>query len=434
MKSVIFHIDVNSAFLSWEAVYRLKHLHDTVDLREMVSAVGGSSQMRHGIILAKSVKCKAFNIKTGESIMEAKNKCPNLLVVPPHYQLYTKCSRAFISVLREYTPDVEQYSIDEAFMDMTGTQELWGDPIHIAGKIKDRIQNDLGFTVNIGISSNKLLAKMASELKKPNRIHTLFPEEIPEKMWTLPVTDLFFVGRAAFKKVHLLGVRTIGDLAHTNIDLLKLHLKSHGEMIWNYANGIDDSKVVSEPHINKGYGNSTTTPYDICSLQMADMVILSLSETIGMRLRKDNAKIEVISVHLKYSDFSHASHQTTLSVATNITFEIYQAAAELFRNLWKTEMPVRLIGIHTSHVSYHNAKEPSDGRQLSLWDLTYDSVFANGGTKNEKLEKADKMVDEIRMKYGVDSIKRATFMDSPIYHATGGISKEKHTVDYTIFS
>lgn len=172
-KRIIFHIDVNSAFLSWEAVYRLRHLGGSEDLRTQVSAVGGDMAMRHGIILAKSMPAKKYGIKTGETIVEAKRKCPELILVPPNYGLYEKCSAAFLELLRQYTPCVEPYSIDEAFMDMSGTEELWGDPLTAAEEIRKRIRETLGFTVNIGISENKLLAKMASDFLKPDRVHTL---------------------------------------------------------------------------------------------------------------------------------------------------------------------------------------------------------------------------------------------------------------------
>lgn len=201
MESIIFHIDVNSAFLSWEAVYRLTHRGGTLDLREVASAVGGDMSMRHGIILAKSIPAKKYGIRTGETILEAQRKCPNLILVPPNYGLYEKCSAAFMNILREYSDVVEQYSIDEAFMDMTATCQLFGTPEEAAEQMKSRIKNELGFTVNVGISRNKLLAKMASDFKRPDRVHTLYPKEIREKMWPLPVSDLFFVGRATTKKI-----------------------------------------------------------------------------------------------------------------------------------------------------------------------------------------------------------------------------------------
>lgn len=199
MGNVIFHIDVNSAFLSWEAVYRLYHLGGSVDLREQVSAVGGDMAMRHGIILAKSIPAKRYKIQTGETILEAQRKCSNLMLVPPNYGLYEQCSAAFMNILRQYSPVVEQYSIDEAFVDMTGTEGLWGEPVTAANRIRNQIREELGFTVNVGVSENKLLAKMASDFQKPDRVHTLWHREIEKKMWPLPVSDLFFVGRATAK-------------------------------------------------------------------------------------------------------------------------------------------------------------------------------------------------------------------------------------------
>lgn len=216
MKNIIFHVDVNSAFLSWEATYRLHHKGGTLDIRTVPSAVGGDMSMRHGIILAKSIPAKKYRITTGETILEAKRKCPNLLLVPPNYGMYEQCSKAFMEILKEYSDNVEQYSIDEAFVDMSETCHLFGSPVETANQIKDRVRNELGFTVNIGISSNKLLAKMASDFEKPDKVHTLYPEEMEEKMWSLPVSDLFFVGRATTKKLLNLGIMTIGELAKTD--------------------------------------------------------------------------------------------------------------------------------------------------------------------------------------------------------------------------
>ena len=411
MDKLIFHVDVNSAFLSWEAVYRLHIMLDRIDLREIPSAVGGDIKKRHGIILAKSTPAKKFNIKTGEPLVDALKKCPELVVVPPRYSLYETCSNAFINILKDYCPCVEQYSIDEAFCDLSGTGYLYEDAVKLAYKIKDRIYEELGFTVNIGVSSNKLLAKMASELKKPNMVHTLFPNEIEAKMWKLPVSELFYVGRATTRKLCNLGINTIGDLARTDISILRSHLKKHGELIHNFANGLDITEVVGEPPKNKGYGNSTTTPFDICNKEEAYTVLLSLAETVCTRLRIDQVVAKVVAIHIVDIDFNHASHQTTLLTATNITSEIYKTACRLFDNLWDQKTPIRHLGIHTSRV-----EEDTGTRQLTLFDMT---------TPYEKLNKLDRAIDLIRNKYGADSIKRATFIDHPIYHMSGGIPPEK---------
>lgn len=410
MENTIFHIDVNSAFLSWEAVYRTKILGDKLDLRTIPSAVGGDVKKRHGIILAKSIETKPYGIKTGESVQEALQKCPGLVLVPPQYELYDKCSRAFINILKEYSPSVEQYSIDEAYCNMTGTELLYHSPEDVANEIRERIREELGFTVNIGISSNKLLAKMGSDLKKPNLVHTLYPDEMKDKMWRLPVSELFYVGRATTKKLYNMGILTIGDLANTNPQFLRSHLKKYGEMIYEYANGRDASPVVEAVPANKGYGNSTTTPFDLENMVAAKLVLLALAETVGTRLRKDEVEARVVSVDIVYSDFSHSSHQTTLLSSTNITSEIYMAACRLYDDLWNG-LAVRHLGIHTSKI-----RSEEKMRQLSLFDM--DMSYERQG-------KLDKAVDAIRGKYGTDSIKRASFLESPIYHMSGGITPDR---------
>lgn len=394
MNRMIYHIDVNSAFLSWEAVYRLKHKGSQLDLREIPSAVGGDIKQRHGIILAKSIAAKKYGIKTGESIMEARNKYRDLVLVPPNYSLYERCSKAFIQILRMYSDVVEQYSIDEAFVDMTDTCHLFGTPESTAVQIKDRIREELGFTVNVGISTNKLLAKMASDLKKPDRVHTLYPTEIKQKMWPLPVSDLFFVGRAATRKLLSVGIRTIGELAKTDPVILKSILKKQGEIVWNFANGIDFSEVQAQVPANKGYGNSTTTPYDVVDAVTARKVLLVLAETVAARLRTDQVKIGVVSVGIRNADFSYASHQKVLRAPTNITTEIYQTACELFDELWEGS-PIRHLGIHTSRV-----QEADFTRQIDLFDTV----------DYEKLAKLDDAVDRIRGRFGMDAVVRASVL------------------------
>jgi DNA polymerase-4 len=415
VKTVIFHIDVNSAYLSWEAVYRLRHLEGTLDLRTIPAAVGGDMAKRRGIILAKSIPAKAYGVKTGEPVVDAKKKCPNLKLVPPHYDLYHKSSKAFLNILKEYSPAVEQYSIDEAFMDMTGMEDLLGDLVVFAHTLKNRIRDELGFTVNIGVSGNKLLAKMASDFKKPDLVHTLFPEEIDRKMWPLPVREMFSIGRATERKLNTLGIHTIGELANTDPEVLKHHLKKYGELIWNFANGRDMSVVEAVPEDNKGYGNSTTIAFDVTDEGTAKMILLSLAETVSARLRQDGIRAELVSVAIKDFELNTESHQMLLPAATNITAEIHQAACRLFDELWDGT-PIRHLGIHTGRLSREDS-----GRQLSLFDQT----------DYQKLEKIDQAVDEIRKKFGADAVMRASFLKQPVEHMAGGISKEKRKVDYS---
>ncbi len=415
VRRVIFHIDVNSAFLSWEAVYRLYHLGARVDLRKIPAIVGGDQEKRHGIVLAKSTAAKRFGVQTGESVMEAKRKCPDLVVVPPNYNLYQTCSHAFFEILRSYSDRIEKYSIDEGFVDMS---EYPGDPVTTAYELKDRIRRELGFTVNVGVSANKLLAKMASELEKPDKVHTIWPEEIAEKMWPLPVSELFYVGRASTAKLHALGIRTIGELAQADPDYLYRRLKSHGRVIWEYANGIDCSEVVSDRPANKGYGNSLTTARDVCDMDTARQYLLSLAETVSARLRKDGAKAQVVAVSIRDSDLKFYNHQRKLSAATDLTVELYEGACRCLEEFW-TGCPLRHLGIHTSQIVYE------DFRQMELFsEVDY-----------EKQKKVEVAVDALRRKFGIDCVKRARFLDSPgaeaIDHMSGGISREKRSVDYS---
>ena len=413
-RSIIFHIDVNSAFLSWEAVYRLAHRGETLDLRTIPSAVGGDMALRHGIILAKSLPAKKYGIQTGETLLEAQRKCPGLVLVPPHYNLYEQCSRAFMEILQEYSDIVEQYSIDEAFVDMSASCHLFGGPVETATLIKDRIREELGFTVNIGVSCNKLLAKMASDFQKPDKVHTLYPKEIESKMWPLSVSDLFFVGRATTKKLFSVGIKTIGDLAAADPVWLRTILKKQGDIIWGFAHGVDCSPVLSAPVPNKGYGNSTTIPFDVVDVSNARKVLLALAETVGNRLRADNVQIEVVAVGIRYADLSYMSHQRRLTTSTNLTSELYNNACELFEELWNGA-PVRHLGIHTSRI-----QDNDFSRQLTLFDTT----------DYEKLARMDQTVDSLRERFGIDSIQRAIFLNQPMDHMSGGISREKRSVDY----
>lgn len=418
-RRLIFHVDVNSAFLSWEAAYRMDHLGASVDLREIPAAIGGDAGLRRGIILAKSIPAKKYGIQTGESIAEAKQKYPGLYLAPPNYGLYERCSNAFIRLASEFTPEIEQYSIDEIYMDMTGTESLYSSPEKTARELADRIREELGFTVNIGISENKLLAKMASDFRKPDRVHTLYMEEIPVKMWPLPVSDLFFVGRATDKKLRNLGIHTIGELAGTDPQLLRKYLKKQGEVIWAFANGIDCSEVQSVPVPNKGYGNSTTIAFDVTDRETAKLVLLALAETVGTRLRKDGVRISVVSVGIKDFRFHYISHQMQLFNATSITNEIYHAACRLFDEIWDGT-PIRHLGIHTSKV----CQDTEVSRQLNLFD-SMDYC---------KWEEMDGTIDRIRAKQGNDAVKRAVFgtgMNQKIDHMSGGISRDRRSVDYS---
>lgn len=401
MEQVIFHVDVNSAFLSWEAVDRLRNRNETLDIRTIPAIIGGSQEKRHGIVLAKSVLCKPFGIQTGEPIVSALEKCPNLQIFSPTYGIYVQYSKALMSLLESYAPVIEQYSIDEAFCDMTGTQRIYGPPLEFAQKLRIEIEERLGFTVNIGVAPNKLLAKMASDFQKPNRVHSLSYEEMPLKMWPLDVSELFFVGKNTALKLHKLGIHTIGELAKTSPILLENHFKKQGHLIWNYANGNDTSMVTNHTSANKGYGNSTTISYDVTTSGMALQVLLSLCETVCARLRADNARITVVAISIKDTDLQTVSRQCTLFSPTNVTMEIFDSVSKLFASLWDGR-PIRALGVSTSKVSTH------DNYQYNLFDME----------KYEKQGKVDHAVDQVRERFGSDAIKRACFIKPNQPHVT----------------
>lgn len=389
MERLIFHIDVNSAYLSWTAVDNLKN-GSSVDLREIPSIIGGDIASRHGIVLAKSIPAKAYKITTGEPVAHALQKCPNLVMVPPNRKLYSAYSHRLMELLKTFSPAIEQVSIDECYMDFTDYQYKYDSPVAAATFIKDTVRNTFGFTVNVGISNNKLLAKMASDFQKPDRVHTLFPNEVPEKMWCLPVRDLFMVGKSAAATLEKLEILTIGDLAHTDVSILESHMKSHGRLIWEFANGIDDSPVQTEEAELKGVGNSTTLSRDAETSADAKKVLRSLCDQVSSRLKNYGQLAGMVSTEIKYATFTNVSHQMQLPSATDDAGILYHHVCLLFDELWNGE-PIRLLGVRTSKLT--TEKEPV---QMSLFDLP----------KSQKEQKADKAAEELRKRFGKGIIKK----------------------------
>ncbi len=413
MERVIFHVDVNSAFLAWTAAYRCRVLGETTDLREIPSAVAGDRESRQGVILAKSQPAKKFGVQTGEPIFKAQQKCPKLVLVPPDYELYVEASRHFVAVLRQFSPVVEQYSIDEAWVDMTGTQGLYGSALAAADMMRRRISEELGFTVNIGISSNKLLAKMAGDFEKPNKIHTLYPHEIEKKLWPLAVRELFMVGAATERKLRLLGIHTIGQLAKADPEMIRRKLHKPGVALWHSANGRNCDAVCPEPPENKGYGNATTLPSDVTDAISAYKILLSLCETVAMRMRRDKKSALCLAVSLRSADFVDFSHQMTLQNATDSTEEIFRYACRIFDEAWDGKMPIRQLGVHATRLQ---------GRAIRQYDL-FSVVSAE---EYERKAKLDNTVDDLREKYGEGIVRRARFVGEETVMA-GGLSKERRT-------
>ena len=402
----IMHIDANSAYLSWTAVHMLEKGYP-IDIRDIPSCIAGDPKNRHGIILAKSGPAKKYKIQTGESLMEARKRCPELAVYPPNYDLFLLCSNAMYEILREYSPLVQRYSIDECFLDYRAMGRNAKNPVDVAFEIKNRIHDELGFTVNVGVSNNKLLAKMAGELRKPNVVETIWPDEVPAKLWPLPVGDLFMVGRATTKKLLAMNIRTVGDLANADPNMLKVLLKNvHGQLVWEYANGLDLTPVTTNSDIfQKSVGNSITIPYDVSTEKEARQVLLALCERVGMRLRKLGCKASLVSVHLRTSEFTGRGHQIQLSYHTDSTSDIYRVGWQLVEESWRHE-PLRQMGISAGNFA------PVDQEQISLFhpkDL-------------EKDEQMNRAVDRIRSRYGDRSIIRGAFANTNVNAIQGGVN------------
>ncbi|MCI7127311.1 MAG: DNA polymerase IV [Clostridium sp.] len=388
---LIFHVDVNSAFLSWEAARRVKE--GLPDLREIPSCIGGDPKSRRGIVVAKSIPAKKYGVTTGEPVALALRKCPDLVCVPGDFALFDRCSRAFKKICASYAPVMESFSIDEVFLDMSGTHLIYPDPVAVAHEIKDKIRDELGFTVNVGIGTNKLLAKMASDFEKPDKVHTLFPSEIPEKMWPLPVRDLLFLGKASEQKLLRAGIKTIGDMAKSDeAEIRQLLGDKNGRQLYRYANGIDDSPVRSEREEAKGYSAETTVEEDIVTYERALSLLLAQCDVVAARMRRDGKKCSCVAVTYRTLDFKTRSHQKNFEDPTDVTEEIFAQVKKLLYECWKCE-PLRLIGVALTDLT------SDEFRQMSLFENTED---------REKQKKVDETIDDIRRRFGNGMIVRGS--------------------------
>lgn len=389
MKRQILHVDVNNAFLSWSALDMLKN-GSSIDIREIPAVIGGDETKRSGIVLAKSMKAKECGVKTAETIYQAKQKCPGLKIFPSNFKVYREYSNKLYCLLREYTDKIERFSIDECFLDMS--QYLMGDTlINKANEINKKVKKELGFTVNVGVAHNKLLAKMASDFTKPDRVHTLFENEIPDKMWILPVSELFMLGKRTVPKLYNMQIKTIGDLAKTNKKILQDRFGKHGIMMWEYANGIDESEVKYIKEKPKGVGNSITLPEDVTNIEKLEEIVLALTEQVTYRLRKEKLLAKVVNVQLRNKNFVDTSHQKKLTTATASTKEIFNVAKELLKQMYVKGTPIRLVGVRVDDLT------DKEEIQISLFHDCH----------NEKQEKLDKTIDQLKEKYGYNSITRA---------------------------
>ena len=391
MSKIIFHIDVNNAFLSWTAVYLLKEGYKK-DIRKIPAVIGGDEKQRKGIVLAKSPIAKKYGIVTAETLYSARKKCNWLEVFPPNYALYLEQSKKLYNYLASYTPNIEQYSIDECFLDMTGTTLLYGtDYVKLAHKMKDEIKINFGFTVNVGIGENKLCAKMASDFEKPDKVHTLFMNEIETKMWPLPVSDLFMLGRSSARKLESLGIRTIGDLAKCPKQLLVKHFKKQGEYFLEASRGIDNSKVVSKRDKNKCISISKTLPYDYTKKEELEKILFDEVESVSFELRRKKLYAKTVAITYRNFLFKNYSHQMTIDNPTSSTNDIYNLVITLFERSWK-EDPIRNIGVRLADLTSERKE------QMSIFDNT------------EKVEtnKMEEVMDDIISRFGRDSVRFAS--------------------------
>ena len=393
MNRIILHIDVNNAFLSWTAVYMLKKGYK-YDIRNRYAIIAGDESQRRGIVLAKSNPCKKKGVVTAEAIYSARRKCPYLEIYKPNYKLYKYFSDKMYNYLCQYTDIIERYSIDECFLDYTGSMELFGDPVKIAYKIKDDIYRMFGFTVNVGVGNNKLLAKMASDFEKPNKVHTLYLNEIERKMWPLDVGELFMVGKKTAEKLKRLGINTIGELANSDVSFLRKHFKNQAQIMWEYANGIDTSPVVSSFSAYKCISVSQTFEEDVSDIERLKATLLTQSQNVGKRLRLQKMYANTIAITMKTFDFKQMSKQMKLNIPINSTNNIYENAIKLLNEFWDGTK-IRNIGIRLNNFTDKCCE------QASLFEASC-----------QEDNMVNKILDEINDKFGNSSVLlAATFKD-----------------------
>lgn len=387
---IILHADLNNFYASVECLYN-------PGLRGKPVAVGGDAEKRHGIILAKNNEAKAFGVKTGETLWQARQKCPGLIFVKPRYDLYVKYSRLARSLYEEYTSQVESFGLDECWLDVTNSETLWGDGKRIADEIRLRVKRELGVTVSIGVSFNKVFAKLGSDMKKPDAT-TVIPRETFQKIvWPLPVENLLFVGRATTRKLKSTGVRTIGDLAQTNVNALRRKFGKPGEMLWNFANGRDESRVSEADAAQKikTIGNSSTLPRDLISEEDVKIPLYILCESVAERLRDHSLKCCSVQLSLRDNGLFQYERQGPLICPTCSAQVMFEKVFALYRGNHLSNNPIRSIGVRALKLV------PENGTQLSLLPELQ---------QVHRREAEEAVIDSIRRRYGHFSIQRGIML------------------------
>lgn len=382
----ILHCDMNNFYASVECML-------DPSLKKYPVAVCGSVEERHGIVLAKNYKAKAFNVQTGDAVWQAKEKCKDLVIVPPHYEEYIKYSKLARNVYERYTDQVEPYGMDECWLDITGTEMLFGSPERVANEIRETMKFELGLTISVGVSFNKIFAKLGSDMKKPDAVTVIAKETFREKIWGLPAADLLGVGRATQRVLNNYGIRTIGELANTNPDFLRSQLGKNGVALWNYANGNDLSLVAKKDFVSpvKSVGHGITTVKDLETSEQVWLVFLELTQDIGHKLRVHGLSAEGVAIHIRDNTLYTKQWQTKIELPTQSPMIIAKRAFQLFEERYIWRNPIRSITIQAINLV------PQDTpRQIGLFmDME----------KIEKLEKLEKCIETIRERFGKDSIR-----------------------------
>lgn len=389
---IIFHIDVNNAFLSWTAVQLLDEGYN-IDIRKIPAIIAGDESKRHGIVLAKSPIAKKYGIVTAETIYQAKMKCPNLKIFSPNHEIYQRKSKQLMDYLKTFTPIMEQFSIDECFLDMTGTKYIYANYLELAYKIKDEIKEKFGFTVNVGIGNNKLCAKMASDFEKPDKVHTLLRSEIKEKLWPLPVNDLFMCGKKTSIELNKMNIYTIKDLAEFDFQKLEKKFKSQAKYLKQAAWGIDESKVEERKDKRQSISTTRTLPHDEENSEKLKEVLFMQTEDVCRQLREKNLYASTIAIIYKDKYFKSTTVQEQLENVTDNTKEILKKVNSLFEKSYNN-IPVRLIGVRLANLTEFK------NTQVSLFDIESDD--------NSKEESIQKTIDKINKKFGSSLIMPAS--------------------------
>ncbi|MBD5100683.1 MAG: DNA polymerase IV [Clostridiales bacterium] len=389
----ILHCDANNFYASVECM-----LDPT--LKDKFVAVSGNPDKRHGIILAKNQKAKECGVKTGEVIWEAKRKCPELVLVPPQFDKYVHYSDRIFEIYCQYTDRVEPFGIDECWLDVSSSMRLFGSAERIADELRQRIKDEIGITISVGVSFNKVFAKLGSDMKKPDATTVIDEDNYKTKVWPLDVADMLMIGRHTTQKLKAIGINTIGDLASANPKILVDKFGINGQKMYDNANGINDEEVrlYYDKHIPKSIGNSTTLPKDLTERAEAKAVIMALCEMVAIRLRRHDFVAGGMHLGIRYNDLSYIGKQIKLPLKINSASSLCDYAMQIYDS-FRIAMPIRLLSVSTFDLSLG-----SESVQLSMLDDIQ---------KSDKLARLDKSLDEIRKKYGYDAMKSASLMEYP---------------------